>query len=112
MVVLIRFPRGPMVSRRRGKSGSALSVFAGFVTLVSVTSFILAVWRFGADLEWFGPFVISDGFFSHGQVWLALAVGLQYGSWRLKRYAKSSVPVETLEPAVIEEGPKSRAVGI
>lgn len=110
MVVRIRFPRGPMVERRRGKNGGIVSVFAGFLTLVSVTCFILAVWRLGADLEWFGPFVISDGFFSHGQVWLASAIFVQYASWRMKRYSKLAVLVATPETAVESEARKSRAV--
>ncbi len=110
MVVRIRFPRGAMVERRRGKNGGIASAFAGFLTLVSVTCFILAVWRLGADLDWFGPFVISDGFFSHGQVWSATAIFVQYASWRLKRYAKALPAVETPEAVAESEARKSRAV--
>src|SRR5271157_1810947 len=45
----------------------------------SVIALILAFWRLGADLGWTAQFAISAGLFSHWQVWMALAVGLQ--SW-------------------------------
>ena len=42
----------------------------------------------GTDLDWAGGFVFSEGFLSHWQVWIGAAVAMQYGSWRLARYAR------------------------
>lgn len=52
------------------------------LTPAALVAFVFALWRFSADLGWTGTFVISDGFFSHWQVWMALAIGLKAAtSW-------------------------------
>ena len=47
------------------------------LTPASMVAFVFGLWRVGEDLGWTGAFVISDGFFSHWQVWLALAGALR-----------------------------------
>lgn len=47
------------------------------LTPASIIALAFGLWRVGADLGWTGAFVIPDGFFSHWQVWLALAAGLR-----------------------------------
>jgi hypothetical protein len=42
-----------------------------------LVALVMALWRFCTDLGWAGPFLISDGFFSHWQVWIALSIGLK-----------------------------------
>lgn len=37
----------------------------------------MALWRLGADLGWMGAFAISNGLFSHWQVWSILALSLK-----------------------------------
>ncbi len=37
----------------------------------------MALWRLGADLGWTGAFAISNGIFSHWQVWSILALSLK-----------------------------------
>jgi hypothetical protein len=59
-------PQGVLVSRLRRwlKPASALAL-------------VMALWRLAYDLEWTSRFAISDGLFSHWQVWMALALALQ-----------------------------------
>lgn len=64
------------------------------LTPASLIAFVFALWRVSADLAWTGPFIISDGFFSHWQVWMALAVALKLAASALHvrlRAAKSPV---------------------
>ncbi len=57
----------------------------------SMVALVFGLWRLGADLAWTGTFVISDGFFSHWQVWLALAGALRLAaSWlQLRVHARA-----------------------
>lgn len=50
----------------------------------SMVALVFGLWRLGSDLAWTGTFVISDGFFSHWQVWLALAGALRLAAWWLQ----------------------------
>jgi hypothetical protein len=52
----------------------------------SVMAFVLGGWRLGADLNLTGQFAISNGIFSHWQVWLALGAAMQAASSFLSRY--------------------------
>jgi hypothetical protein len=54
----------------------------------SVMAFVLGGWRLGADLNLTGQFAISNGLFSHWQVWLAVGAGMQVVSTVLIRYAR------------------------
>lgn len=54
------------------------------LTPASIIALAFGLWRVGADLGWTGAFVIPDGFFSHWQVWLALAAGLRLADSGLK----------------------------
>jgi hypothetical protein len=42
----------------------------------SMAFFLLAAWRFSQDLGWTADFLISEGTFSHWQVWAALGFAL------------------------------------
>lgn len=65
----------------------------------SMIAMVFGIWRVGADLGWTGAFVISDGFFSHWQVWLALAVALRLAAsglqFRMQARAKLSNKIES-----------------
>jgi hypothetical protein len=52
---------------------------------VTAMSFALALWRLGADMGWTGGFAIRNGILSHWQVWMMLAVALQWLSIKMKR---------------------------
>jgi hypothetical protein len=54
------------------------NVFVAFLTPASVVALVLGLWRVTADVGWTGEFLISDGFFSHWQVWIALAIALKF----------------------------------
>lgn len=47
------------------------------LTPAAVTALVMGLWRLGTDLGWAGAFFISEGFFSHWQVWIALSIGLK-----------------------------------
>jgi len=55
---------------------------------VALIAAVMAFWRFGADAGWTDTFVVSDGLMSHWQVWLAMAIGIQWMSMRLDRAVK------------------------
>jgi hypothetical protein len=88
MVVKIRFGRGPVVTRRRGKNSRIAMLASSLLTLVAICLASLGAWRLGQDLGLAGDFVVKDGFLSHWQVWLGAAITVQYTCWRLTRYAK------------------------
>src|SRR5436305_1052226 len=89
MVVRIRFRVGPRVERRKGKNARPAWIAAGFLTLGSVSSLMLALWRLGVDFGWTGEFVFDDtSFFSHWQIWLLLSLLIQMAAWKLNRYGK------------------------
>jgi len=97
MVVKIRFGRGPVVTRRKGKNSRIATLAASVLTLFSLASVSLGMWRVGTDLNWAGDFVFPQGFLSHWQVWVGAAVAIQYSAWKLTRYARTSI-VEELAP--------------
>ncbi len=68
------------------------------LNVVVFTSFVLSFWRLGQDLDWSGNFFIERGFFSHWQVWLALAMSLKFLQGRLRRVV--SVPQSEQEAAI------------
>ena len=51
-------------------------------------AFVLCLWRLGADIGYARSFVIHTGVLSHWQVWLALALGLQFFAVVLNRYGR------------------------
>jgi len=90
MIVRIRFGRGRLLTRRKGKNGQAARLMASLLNLVSISFGIFGFWRLGQDLGFTGDFVFPTGLLSHWQVWIAFAASTQYGSWRLTRYYRSA----------------------
>jgi hypothetical protein len=88
MVVKVRFGRGPVVTRRKGKNSRIASLASSLLTMTAISCAALGLWRLGTDLDWAGAFVFSDGLFSHWQIWIGAAILVQYASWRLTRYAR------------------------
>jgi hypothetical protein len=103
MVVRIRFGRGPVVKRRKGKNSRIATLAANLLTMASISCAALGLWRVGTDLHWAGGFVFSQGLLSHWQVWIGTAVAIEYVSWRLSRYARTAVAHED------EVGPKDES---
>jgi hypothetical protein len=66
---------GPGVSIRT--LGQLANVLVALLTPAAVIAFVMGMWRVCADLGWAGAFLITGGFFSHWQVWIALSIGLK-----------------------------------
>jgi hypothetical protein len=68
---------------------------AYLLTPLALTAYVMAFWRFGADLKWVGDFFIPNGLLSRWQVWLALAVAIQLSVRQLNRVSR---PKDTVLP--------------
>ena len=55
---------------------------------------VLAFWRLAADLSVTGQFPITNGLFSHWQVWLTVATSLQFSAILLNRYGRTEVVLQ------------------
>ena len=102
MVVRIRFARGPLVRKGRIKNAYSLQIVATLLTLVSIGTALMGVWKVSADMGWAQAFAIDAGTFSHAQVWLALATAAQAGSWRLTRYVRGKQQPQRIPPMPVE----------
>src|SRR5580704_14701153 len=91
MVVRIRLSSGPRVSQKPRKNQHVALAMAALLTPAAVMACVLAFWRLASDVNATGQFPISDGLFSHWQVWLALAVSLQSCATFLNRYGKAEI---------------------
>jgi hypothetical protein len=78
------------VERTVAASEAAMNVLPALLTPAAVLAFVLGLWRVSSDLGWTEQFLIANGFFSHWQVWIALAIALQVASAALA--AKISSP--------------------
>jgi hypothetical protein len=78
----VRFGPGH-ISTPNAKSSPFAILSANFLALVAISCASLGLWRLGTDLDLTGNFVFQNGFLSHSQVWIGLAVAVQYTSWRL-----------------------------
>jgi putative exporter of polyketide antibiotics len=107
MVIRIRFGRGPVVTRRKGKNSRIAMLSASMLTLGSICLFTLGAWRLSEDLDLAGDFIFADGLLSHWQVWMAAAALTQYSGWSLTRYARKARAGAVVEVAR-EEKPESR----
>lgn len=100
MVIKIRFARGSSISPKPGKNARIAGALGTCGTLGAISCGTLGFWRLGQDLGWAGDFVFESGLLSHWQVWLSVAGALQYGCWRLGRYART---VREEQPSTISE---------
>jgi len=110
MVVKIRFGRGPLVTRRKGKNSRIAMLSASVLTLGAVCFTSLGVWRLAEDVDLAGGFVYKEGILSHWQVWIFAGVATQYGAWRLTRYAKQARTTAADTPETVEETRQSPGV--
>ena len=53
------------------------NILVALLTPAALVALVMGIWRVCTDLGWAGAFLITDGFFSHWQVWIALSVGLK-----------------------------------
>ena len=62
------------------------------MTPVALTGYLMAAWRLGADLNWFGDFFISRGLLSRWQVWAALAAATHMAGNQMRRNGRIGGP--------------------
>jgi hypothetical protein len=92
MTLHLKFPE---LRRHRGKRRELLLASASLLTPVCVMAYVLAFWRLAADLGMARE--APQGFFSHWQLWIAIAAGLQLTARNLLR--KTSVVGQAVPPA-------------
>jgi hypothetical protein len=98
MIVRIRLSSGIRVRQKRRKNQHVALAFASLLTPAAVMACVLALWRLAADLSFTGQFPITDGLFSHWQVWITVAGVLEFTAILLNRYGKAeAVLPETVE---------------
>jgi hypothetical protein len=68
---------GAAAPRIAGTVGQLANVLVALLTPSAVVACVMGLWRVGADLGFAGAFLITGGFFSHWQVWIALSIGLK-----------------------------------
>lgn len=88
MRVRIQLAQGPLFQRRDGKNRHMAGAIAALLTPAAVVASVIAAWRIGSDIGLTGKFAITEGIFSHWQVWIAIAAILQFVASVLDRYAR------------------------
>jgi len=88
MVIRIRLDHGPRIRRKRPVERSLALALSGLLTPAAVVAGVLALWRIGADMRFASAFAIREGLFSHWQVWVAVALFLEFVSIVLNRYGR------------------------
>src|SRR5258708_23516113 len=61
----------------QGFSRQLADVLVALLTPAALIALVMGMWRVCADLGWAGAFLITGGFFSHWQVWIALSAALK-----------------------------------
>jgi hypothetical protein len=77
----------PALARTTALSRGALTLTAFALRPAAFVALACGVWRVGIDLGWTQDFFVSEGLFSHWQVWLALALGMITAAGFLSRTA-------------------------
>jgi len=63
------------------------NILIALLTPAAGVALVLGLWRVSADVGWTDEFLISGGFFSHWQVWIALSIALKLLSSSLLAWA-------------------------
>src|SRR5260221_7420 len=97
MRVKIRLRTGPRVQVNRRTKHQVARAIGALLTPAALMACALGFWRLAADLRWTSNFAISNGFFSHWQVWMAGAAVLEVGAIALDRYGKTQAAIPDSE---------------
>ena len=98
MLVKVRLPHGAARRRIEHNCAPFLSALSGLVVLLAFSCLMLAMWRLTSDLNWTESFAISDGFLSHWQVWMALAIAFGAVGMRLNKYSHQARAAYASQP--------------
>lgn len=80
---------------RRGFDKHVANILVSLLTPAAVLGLVFGLWRVSADVGWTEEFPITTGFFSHWQVWIALAVTLKFAASSLQ--ARTAASAKTSE---------------
>ena len=86
MVVPLRVRLGSACTTGGSEVVQLVSRLRRWLAPASAVAMLVALWRLAYDLDLTGRFAISDGLFSHWQVWMALAVLFQILDAMLDRF--------------------------
>lgn len=75
----------PVTEPTRSASIGAVDALSFLLRSGALGALTLGVWRLGVDLGWTQDFVIPSGVWSHWQVWIALAIGLNAAATHISR---------------------------
>jgi hypothetical protein len=89
MLVKIRLSYASTLRKTAAANRHAALVMSSLMTPVALMAWALGFWRIAADMRWTGEFAIAQGIFSHWQVWIAVAIGVQFAAFLLHRYGRS-----------------------
>jgi len=90
MKVRLRLRGVPRFAHLRRRLRRAALGLAALMIPASLAAYALGFWRIAADLNLTGQFAISQGLFSHWQVWIALGAAIQGAALSLSRYGRRS----------------------
>jgi hypothetical protein len=85
MVVRIRLRLGQKGSSGAFNRQTALAL-SSLMTPIALMAWALGCWRLASDMKWTGEFAITQGLFSHWQVWFALGIAVQFAAFLLHRF--------------------------
>lgn len=89
MKIKLRFPPGATVKQASGKNRHVALAVAALMTPATLVMSVMALWRLGSDLQMMTEFPITEGVWSHWQMWLAAAAASQVATVLLNRYGKT-----------------------
>ncbi len=75
----------PAIEPTTAASIGAVDALSFLLRSGALAALTLGVWRLGVDLGWTQDFVISSGVWSHWQVWIAVAIGLNAAATHISR---------------------------
>jgi len=87
MRIRIRLHRGRSLRKRLQDNRPLALALGALLTPAALMAYVLGFWRLASDIGVAGEFGIS-GFFSHWQIWILLAVLLQFAGHALGRYGR------------------------
>ena len=94
MRVRIRLGPGRRRQTTTRKNTQVALAFAALLRPASLMAFVFGIWRVGADMRMAGEFPISEGVFSHWQVWIAAGFASELCAFLLNRYGITDLPPE------------------
>ena len=89
MIVKLRFPSGRRVKKTSGKNRHIALAIAALMTPGTLMLFVMAMWRIGADVGVATEFPVTEGIWSHWQIWIAATLLSHSVSVVLNRYGTS-----------------------